>query len=330
MKTRTLWLTAAACLLLLQQPETYAQTFSKAGRASFQFLKIGIGARQTGMGEAGISVVQDVNSMFWNPAGLTGIASGEASFSYNRWFADMNYVSAAAAMKWPGVGVIGASFANLGYGDIPEALAVVGSGSSDTRTGQTFTGGDMMAGISFARNFTDNLSIGVTAKYLQEKLFIYTVKTYAFDVGTYYDTQFKGIRFAMSAQNFGKSVEFLSVGSREEGYDIPLLFTIGASVDVINPGDAFFNAGESQRLTLAVETVNSNDYGERWHVGAEYGFMGFLFLRGGYRFNYEDGNLSLGLGLQKKFGDLDLRVDYSYVGYEFLSSPQRVTLTVGF
>jgi hypothetical protein len=329
MKTLTLLLATVVSLLLLQ-PETYAQSFNKAGRASFQFLKIGIGARQTGMGEAGISVVRDVNTVFWNPSGITGIASGEASFSYNRWFADLNYVAAAAAMQWPGVGVIGVSFANLGYGDIPEALATVESGSSDTRTGQTFTGSDLMAGLTFARQFTDNLSIGVTAKYLREKLFIYSVNTYAFDVGTYYDTQFKGIRFAMSAQNFGKSVQYLAVGSRMEGYDIPLLFSIGASVDVINPGDAFINAGESQRLTLALETVNSNDYGERWHVGAEYGFMDFLYLRGGYRFNYDDGNLSFGVGLQKKFGDLDLRVDYSYVSYEFLSSPQRVSLTVGF
>ena len=329
MKTSALWLAAAVGLLLFQ-PEIHAQSFNKAGRASFQFLRIGIGARQTAMGEAGLSVVQDVNSIFWNPAGVTGIASTEASFSYNRWFADMNYVAAAAAVQWSGVGVIGASFANLGYGDIPEALATTESGSSDTRTGQTFTGSDLMAGITFARQFTDNLSIGVTAKYLREKLFIYSVSTYAFDVGTFYDTKFKGIKFAMSAQNFGKAVEFLSVGSRLEGYDIPLLFSIGASVDVISPKEAFFNAGESQLLTLAVETVNSNDYGERWHIGAEYGFMDFLFLRGGYRFNYDDGNVSFGAGLRKKFGDLDLRVDYSYVSYEFLSSPQRISLTIGF
>ncbi len=329
MKTLSVWLTAAVCLLLAQ-PESSAQSFNKAGRASFQFLKIGIGARQTGMGEAGISVIRDVNTIFWNPAGITGIASGEASFSYNRWLADLNYLSAAAAMQWPGVGTIGVSFSNLGYGDIPEALATVESGSSDTRTGQTFTGNDLMVGFTYARQFTDNLSIGITVKYLREKLFVYSVGIYAFDVGTFYDTKFKGIRFAMSAQNFSKTVQFLAVGSRKEGYDIPLLFSIGASIDLINPGDAFLNAGESNRLTLALETVNSNDYGERWHAGAEYGFSDFLYLRGGYRFNYDDGNLALGVGLQKKIGDLDIRVDYSYVSYEFLSSPQRVSLTVGF
>jgi long-subunit fatty acid transport protein len=329
MKTLTVGIALVMCLLLVP-PGAQAQTFNKAGRASFQFLKIGIGARQTALGEAGISVVRDINAVYWNPAGITGIASSQASFSYNKWFADLNYIAGAVGVRWGDVGIIGISYANLGYGDIPEALATSESGSSDTRTGATFTGNDMEIGLTFARQFTDNLSIGVTAKYLHEKLFIYSVNSFAFDVGTFYDTKFKGIKFAMSAQNFSKSVQFLSVGSRKEGYDIPLLFNIGASIDLVNPTDAFVSMGEQHLLTLAVETVNSNDYGERWNVGAEYVFADFLALRAGYRFNYDDGNTSLGVGVHKQLGDFDLRVDYSYVSYQYLSSPQRISLTIGF
>ncbi len=328
MKTSLVWVTSAL-VLLLGQSEVRAQTFNKAGRASFQFLKIGIGARQTGMGESGIAVVRDVNAVFWDPAGITGIQTTQASFSYNRWFADLNYTAGAVGFRIQNIGVVGLSYSNLGYGDIPEALAVSESGSSDTRTGNTFTGNDMSIGLTFARQFSDQLSIGVTGKYLREKLFVYAVNTYAFDVGTFYDTGFKGIRFAMSAQNFSQSVNFLTVGSRKEGYDIPLLFNIGASIDLVSPGDAFLNAGDQQKLTMSLETVNSNDYGERWNLGAEYAFADFLYLRGGYRFNYDDGNLSFGFGLAKKLGDLDVRLDYSYVSYKYLSSPQRLSLVLG-
>ena len=319
----------AACLLLVTA-ESRSQTFNKAGRAAFQFLKIGIGARQTGMGEAGISVVQDVNSVFWNPAGVTGIQSYEASFSFDRWFADMNYIAGAAAIQLQDIGVLALSYSNLGYGDIPEALASVESGSSNTLTGNTFTGSDMLVGLTFARQFTSNLSIGVTGKYLREKLWIYGVSTYAFDVGTFYDTHFRGIRFAMSAQNFAGSVKYIAVGSRKEGYDIPLLFTIGASIDLLNAGDAFFNAGDNHRFTVALETVNSNDYGERWNFGGEYTFADMVSLRGGYRFNYDDGNLSFGAGVRKKISDVDVRVDFSYVSYQYLSSPWRISLTLGY
>lgn len=329
MKTSIVWITAAA-LLLIVQPSLQAQSFNKAGRATFQFLKIGIGARQTGMGEAGLSVVRDVNSIFWNPAGITTIPSAQASFSYDRWLADLNYLAGAVGFRVGDIGLFGLSYATLGYGDIPEALATAAGGSSDTRTGQSFTGNDMMLGLTFARQFTSNLSIGVTVKYLREKLFIYSANSVAFDVGTFYDTGFKGISFAMSAQNFSKSVNFLQVGSRKEGYDVPLLFSIGASIALIKPADAFITAGESNQFTIALETVNSNDYGERWHVGGEYVFADFLSLRAGYRFNYDDGNTSFGVGVHKQIGDMDVRVDYSYVSYQYLTSPQRVSLLIGF
>jgi hypothetical protein len=308
-----------------------SMAFNKGGRASLQFLKIGIGAHQTAMGEVAVATFRDVNGTFWNPALITGIGSVEASFSYNRWFAGMNYYAGAAGVRWEGVGVVAVSYAGLAYGDIEEALVTSPTGSSDTRTGNSFTGSDMVFGLSFAREFTEHLSIGATAKYVREELWTYSDAVWAFDVGTYYDTKFKGIRFAMSAQNFSGSVKFIQTGSRDvEGFDVPLLFRIGASIDLVSGGDAFLDGGPDHRLMLGVETVNSNDYGERWHVGGEYAFREFLSLRGGYRFNYEEGNLSFGVGLQHGFSDMTLKLDYSYVSFEHLESPHRVTLTFAF
>jgi len=296
-----------------------------------QFLKIGIGAHQTAMGEVAVATFRDVNGTFWNPALITGIGNVEASFSYNRWFAGMNYYAGAAGFRWDGVGVIALSYAGLGYGDIEEALVTSPTGSSDTRTGGSFTGSDMVFGLSIAREFTENLSIGATVKYVREELWTYSDALWAFDVGTYYDTRFKGIRFAMSAQNFAGSIKYISAGSQDvEGYDIPLLFRIGASIDLVSAGDAFLDAGPDHRLMLGVETVNSNDYGERWHVGGEYTFREFFSLRGGYRFNYDEGNLSLGVGLQHRISDVMLKLDYSYVSFEHLESPHRLTLTFAF
>ena len=51
--------------------------FNKAGRTAMQFLKIGNGSRQVAMGEAAIAGVQDVNSIFWNPAAITGIQNAD-------------------------------------------------------------------------------------------------------------------------------------------------------------------------------------------------------------------------------------------------------------
>jgi hypothetical protein len=307
----------------LQQDDT----FNKGGRTAFQFLKIGLGARQAGLGEASIAAVQDVNAVFWNPAGLRGLTGVETSFSYVNWLADLNYVAGVIGARWQPVGVVAFSIASLDYGTIDEALV---SGGGDTRTGQTFSGSDLLVGATFAREFTDRLALGVGVKFLRESLFDYAVNSIAFDVGTNYHIGYHGTRLAMSAQNFSGSVRWLGDESdRQEGYDIPLVFRIGVSTNLIG-SDAFLNLGPLHQVTVSAEAINTNDYSERLHVGAEYAFSELLMLRGGYRMNYAEGNLSLGVGLAPSVSGIELRVDYAYVAYEYLNAPHRVTLVLAF
>ncbi|OGB67156.1 MAG: hypothetical protein A2Y94_11825 [Caldithrix sp. RBG_13_44_9] len=304
-----------------------AEGFNKGGRTAFQFVKIGIGARQVAMGEACMAVVRDVNSVFWNPANITGISKLQASFTYTQWLADMNYLAGVVGYRWRNIGVFALSVASLDYGDIPEALAFIPTGGNDTRTGESFTGNDMMLGLTFAREFTDRLSIGVSVKYLKEKLFVYDENVFVFEAGTYYDTGFKGIRIGMAAQNFaGRSVNWLEVSDREEGYDIPLLFKVGVAMDVFAGQDALFNFGEAHEFQLSFDAVNSNDYGERYLVGGEYWFHKLFALRCGYRFNYEEGNFAAGFGLQSRISGVGFQLDYAYVNYQYLDTPHRFSV----
>lgn len=307
--------------------------FNKGGRTAFQFSKIGVGARQAGMGEACIAVVRDVNAVYWNPANISGLSTGQAAFTYTRWFADLNYLSAAVGYRWNRVGIFALSAAALDYEDLQEALVTSPTGAADTRTGSTFTGGDMQFGLTFAREFTDKLAIGLTAKYYREELFTYGTGLMAFDVGTYYNTGFKGFRIAMSAQNFSTgSVSWLGKekSDRIEGYEMPLIYRIGTSFDLIGGADGFIRLGPSHHLQVSLDAINTNDYGERYHLGAEYWFNRFIALRGGYRFNYEEGNLAIGFGLLPQISSLKLQLDYAYVNYEFLDSPHRFSLLMSF
>lgn len=307
------------------------EDFNKGARTSMQFLKIGLGARQSAMGEASIAMVRDVNSVFWNPANISGIGTMEVSFSYVRWLADMNYVSGAIGYRLGSLGVLAGYVGSLDYGNIPEALAVSPTGNNDTRTGASFTGGDLMAGLSFSREFTDRLSIGISAKYLHERLWDFNTSTIAFDVGTNYDLGFKGIRLAMSAQNFGGAVNYLEQGSQTEEYDLPIIFRIGLSANVISGSEsALLDMGPSHRMRFGFEAINTNDFSERLHFGAEYTFGDFIALRGGYRFNYEEGSLSAGFGLFPSIGNMEARIDYSYVQYEFLDAPHRFSVTLAY
>lgn len=309
-----------------------AQEFNKAGRTTFQFLKIGMGARPAALGEAGIANMQDVNAVFWNPAAITGIQGVEAAFNYTRWFADLNIVAGALGLRAGGLGVFAINYIALDYGDLQEALTTSPTGGVDTRTGKSFGGSDLVVGLAFSRPFTDKLSIGVNAKYLREELFTYTSSLWGFDVGTYYTTGWRGIRLAMSAQNFSRQARWLHTGGEaQQKFELPILFRIGWSIDLLGGENLFFR-GDPRRYHLAfnMDAIHSNDYAERLHLGTEMRLYNILALRGGYRVNYEEGNWSFGFGINPRVSNIDMRLDYAYVSYEFLDSPHRLTASFAF
>ncbi len=306
--------------------------FNKVGRTSFQFVKIGIGARETSMGESGIANVKDINAVFWNPAALTKVQGTQTSFHYTKWFADLNVMSAAAGINLGSFGVVALSYSFLDYGDFEEATVTSSSGGMDTRTGNIFTGKDVSMGISFARSFTDKLSIGMSLKYLREDLHQYYASLWAFDIGSYYETGWKGIRLAMSAQNFSSQARWLYTGAEnQQSYEIPLLYRIGASIDLLGGEELFLGGDPNQhKFTLNVDAIHSNDYSERMNVGGEYVFLNRFFIRGGYRFNTDEGSLSAGMGINTEISGINFQVDYSFVNNEYLDSPHRFSLMLSF
>jgi len=112
-------------------------------------------------------------------------------------------------------------------------------------TGEMFGISNYALGLSFARNLTENLSVGVTAKIVHEKYFEYGYTGVAFDIGTLYRTDFRGLKIGMSILHFGPEVKFdgeyfdysdpeLAVGTTKdfEDYSLPITFRVGASMDV--------------------------------------------------------------------------------------------------
>jgi hypothetical protein len=305
--------------------------FSKAGRTSLQFLKIGIGARPVSMGEACIANVYGVNSVFWNPAAIAYIQGGEVGFNYARWIGDLDLMAGAIAYNWEMIGAFSVYFVGLDYGDIEEALTISPTGNLDTRTGSFFTGNDMAIGLSYARKFTEQLSIGISLKYLREELFTYNTSMVSFDIGSYYDTRWKGIRLAMTAQNFAEQARFLETKEEfEQQYELPLVFRIGWSIDLLGGENLFFGGNpELHKLSFNMDAVHTNDFAERLHMGMEYWLFNKFSLRAGYRFNYDEGNLSVGAGLDYPVGSMNLRVDYAYVDYDFLDATHRLSIIIG-
>src|SRR5512138_2608050 len=78
---------------------TLEASFSRddAGTASAQFLKIGIGARAVGLGEAYGAVADDSYALYWNPAGLGQLKLKSLDLTYSIWLQriNLNYLAFA-------------------------------------------------------------------------------------------------------------------------------------------------------------------------------------------------------------------------------------------
>ncbi|RQW05876.1 hypothetical protein EH222_09435, partial [candidate division KSB1 bacterium] len=78
-------------MILCMTSFLFSQEVTKVGTTAAGFLNIDIGARAIGMGGAYVSVADDIMSMYWNAAGMARVDGSEATFTYNRWLADISY-----------------------------------------------------------------------------------------------------------------------------------------------------------------------------------------------------------------------------------------------
>jgi hypothetical protein len=315
----------------------------KAGLNAAAFLKVGVGARNVGLGSASTSISEDVGQMFWNPAGIAlRDEQMQATFSYNKWIADLNHNAFGVSYKLEDIGTVGIGAIMFGVKGIPAyrdfAPAALISQQIDQATSGTYDYQDLSLQATFARNFSEQLSIGVTAKYISESLDDMTKGAFAVDVGSVYNIGSVGTiihdwKISARLNNLGSGIRYYDVES-----PIPITFGIGTSFKPIKDE----KAGE---LLLAIDAVKPQDSPQLFYVGGEYTFGGFLAVRGGYKLNYagaqDDGTsaratikqsiegLSIGGGVRVEVNGYLLRFDYAMTSMDILDPVHRVTLTVG-
>lgn len=306
-----------------------AKPFGKTGTVGLQFLKLGVDARAIGMGEAYTAVSDDISSVYWNPAGLAPSYENQVFFSHTNWVAGIMQEYAAASYT-NGVSTI------AGYGTV---LHMDDMDVTDEDifgpTGEKFTNSSLAFGVDYAQQFTNKFSAGVGVKYLRENLYEYSVNSYAFDLGSMYNTGWNNVKIGMSLRNFGPDIRYMvdddGDGSNDEDpfdlFDndndgatdedgveleskIPMSFSLGISGDLKRTDTEYWIA--------SLQLDNVIDRLETWNLGTEYK-LGNIFFRGGYQFNYDTNGLSAGLGWQVPTRIGIVNIDYAYTDMGKLS-----------
>jgi len=299
----------------------------RVGQAGWQFLKINGDARQAAMAGAYTAIAHgDAGSVFGNPGSLADVRGYDAQVNVVKWVADIGYQSAAFAARLGDAGVVAASIAMLNYGDIAETvnLSTGSGGTTATVTGNTYTAGDITAGITYARNITDNLSVGGSLRWMRQTIAELSMNNWAVDIGTIYHTPFRSLRIAVTARNFGPDSKFggwsEQYQSESDNVRLPLDFRAGIAMD-------FLDAPESRHLlTVVLEGEHPNDGTEKVHLGVSYCFDGIFSLRGGYKFNYDVQRFTVGGGISYPIGGSVATINYAYVDFGVLTQVHMLTL----
>jgi hypothetical protein len=323
-------------VVTLQTQEINAQQVDYSGTSAANFLKIGIGSRPMAMGDAAIASINSAEALYWNVAALSRVEE-EFSFAVSsmEWLVESRNSYVAASYKFDDLGTFGIDLQYLDYGKIEETTVYDQDG-----TGRFLSASDMVIGLGYARQLTDRFSFGIKIKYINETIADASGDAFAVDLGALFLTSFfdNKLRLAASLSNFGTKIKFegrdLSItynipdnpGNKQIPaelstieWDIPLLLRFGIS--------NYFIDNEEVSLLVAYDILDSRDYEIRHNLGTEIGLYKMVYLRGGYKFNYDEVKYTVGIGLDfKNIIDYKLKFDYVFLDFGDFSSLNQFSL----
>ncbi len=334
-KRLSIIIVSLATTVLIPHSITGADT--KLAQTGFQFLSVGSDARAAGMAEAMTTLQGYSSALYYNPAGMARITGFvDLGLNQNNWIADIKHNSLSAAFAPMGgrFGVIGFSLQTVDYGQV-EGTMVWGNelGYIDT---EILNPSAFSMGIGYARALSQSFTVGGQIKkayqYLGKSITPTSDTTrivdkniadaFAFDFGTIYVTQWKEFTFGMSIRNFSEEIKFYS-----EGFQLPLTFQIGSSVDLFN---FWPSRSENSKLILSLDAIHQRSYSERLNLGVEYTLMNMLALRGGYRYNYDEQGFTYGFGVHKDINLMKIGIDYAYTPFGRFVDVQQFSLNLSF
>jgi hypothetical protein len=141
-----------------------------ARKYSNEFLNIGVDAAALGMSNAVVSTTSDVNSGYWNPAGLVHIEDNQLALMHSSYFANIaNYNYIAYAMPLDDRSAVGISLIRFGVDDILDTTQLIDDqGTINFDRINTFSTADYAITVSYARKLPiDGLNYGINAKIIR-------------------------------------------------------------------------------------------------------------------------------------------------------------------
>ena len=282
------WLTISLVVISFQTMIMAEGDNDKVGSSAFKFLNIQTDAHGAALGGLAAQA-SGANALFWNPAGIAGSEGIGFSGGMTQWLVETQVMNAGVVMPMMG-GTVGLSLVSVNYGDIMKSGWGEESGQFIFQPNQdSFTATDMSLQASYGKSLSDKFSLGATAKMISQNIDNVSISGLAFDIGTQFNTGYRGISMGAVVSNFGPDVDSQAPedASYEEfpGMSLPMTFSFGVVGEAI-PG---LNAG--------LNVLKQADMAQEFIFNGEYSVAGLASLRFSYNISNEQQPMSFGFGL---------------------------------
>lgn len=313
-----------------------AIAFDKPGTTAATFLQIPVGARFPAMGSAGVALPGGPDLLAVNPAAARAGNGFGVSVSYIDWFAGLQHQSVGLLVPMSPTFSLGLDVISFGGDEFEQTTLNEQEGN-----GIMVQYGDLAVGASGISRLTDRFTVGVTGKYIRQDLFNESATTFAFDVGTLLETELPGFTIGMAMTNLGGEMQLdgrdllqepggVSGGGTQyetSSWPLPLSFQTGIGWSLLGD-DYALRSSDLHSLIVAADARHLNEGVTTVHLGAEYGFGGTVFLRGGRTLGHDSETWAFGAGVHVNLYDYKVSADFGYADLGDLNTVQRVTLSV--
>ena len=286
-------------LLLLVYALNYGQTVRKY---SNEFMNIGVDAAALGMSNTVVGSTADVNSGYWNPAGLLHLEDNQMALMHANYFANIaQYDYIAYASPIDDRSAWGMSLIRFGVDDILNTTELIDSqGNIDYNRISLFSTADYGFTFSYARKLpVQGFQYGVNAKIIRRIIGKFADSWgFGFDIGLQYEK--KDWKLGLMVRDITTTYNVWNINEEEyrkiadavpgQNQDLPESTEItapklqlGLSKKMIIRYDYSLMAAINLNMRFSkTNDIISNDFASvDPAVGLEFGYLDLVFLRAG-------------------------------------------------
>lgn len=266
-------------------------------------MNIGVDAAALGMSNAVVSQTADVNSGYWNPAGLVNLEDNQLALMHSSYFANIaNYNYIGYGMPLDDHSAVGVSLIRFGVDDILDTTQLIDDeGNINYDRISTFSTADYGLTFSYARKLPlDGLNFGVNAKVIRRIIGDFASSWgFGLDAGIQFEND-SGWKFGVMARDITTTYNTWSIDEEKfeqisgaiEGQNQELPETTEITIPKLEIGMSkkwIFNYDYSllAAANLNIRFEENNDIFSTSFasinpaLGFEFGYTDLVFLRGG-------------------------------------------------